>query len=208
MLAAVVVLVVVGPPVYMSLHGGIGPWISSHYHTFVNGSPTEGNGADRFTVISSDGRVQLYEEALRGAPHHLLAGTGAGTFLFTNYRYRDVGLVVQHAHSQWVNVLSELGIVGLVLFATAILGLFAAAVRSLWRHASTCRAAAAGSLLRGRARLCRPHVGRLGLGHGGGDHRVPAAAHGGRRLLARGDGAGRGAAAEDRRSGGRPGRRG
>ena len=89
-LAAVVLLVVVGPPVYMSLHGGIGPWISSHYHTFVNGSPTEGNNADRFTVISSDGRVQLYEEALRGAPHHLIAGTGAGTFLFTNYRYRDV----------------------------------------------------------------------------------------------------------------------
>jgi tetratricopeptide (TPR) repeat protein len=134
-LAAVLVLVIGGPLVYMSVRGGIGPWISNHYHAFISSSSSEqGDTATRLTVVSSNGRIQLYQEALRGVSPHLVAGTGAGTFTFTNYRYRDVSWVVKHAHSQWVNVLSELGIVGLLLFATAILGLFAAAGRSLWRR--------------------------------------------------------------------------
>jgi hypothetical protein len=134
-LAAAVVVLVGGPLVYMSQRGGIGPWISSHYHTFVSSSAAEqGDTVNRLLVPSSNGRVQIWEEAMRGVPHHLLTGTGAGTFTFTNYRYRDVGWVVKHAHSQWVNVLSEMGVVGLALFAVAIFGLFAAAVRSLWRH--------------------------------------------------------------------------
>ena len=133
-LAAVLVLVIGGPLVYMSMRGGIGPWVSAHYRSFVNSNPTEGNDLKRVTDISSNGRVQLWQEAFRGVPHHLVAGTGAGTFTFTNYRYRDVAWVVKHAHSQWINVLSELGVAGLLLFATAILGLFAAAVRSLWRQ--------------------------------------------------------------------------
>ena len=58
------------------------------------------------------------------------AGTGAGTFPFTHYRFREDGGVVKHAHSQWFNVLSELGTVGLGLFAAAIALLIAAAVRN------------------------------------------------------------------------------
>jgi hypothetical protein len=133
-LAIVIVVVIAGPLVYMSLRGGIESWISSHYRTFVSSSPVEqGDTSSRLLVISSNGRIQLYEEAFKGIPHHLLAGTGAGTFSFTNLRYRATPIVVYHAHSQWVNVLSELGIVGLAFFAVAILALVAAALRSLWR---------------------------------------------------------------------------
>jgi hypothetical protein len=134
-LAVVVVVLVGGPLVYMSERGGIGPWISSHYDTFVSSSSSEqGDTVNRLLVPSSNGRVQIWQEALRGVPHNLVTGTGAGTFTFTNYRYRDVGWVVKHAHSQWINVLSELGVVGLALFVVAIFGLFAAAARSLWRQ--------------------------------------------------------------------------
>ena len=133
-LAAVIVVLVGGPLVYMSQRGGIGPWISSHYHAVVSGSSTGGDTVSRLGNVSFDGRVQIWEEAMRGVPQHLLTGTGAGTFTFTNYRYRAVPWIVKHAHSQWVNVLSEMGVVGLALFAVAIFGLFAAAVRSLWRH--------------------------------------------------------------------------
>ena len=55
------------------------------------------------------------------------AGTGAGTFPFSHYRFRESGGVVKHAHSQWFNVLSELGVVGLALFVAAIV-LFVAAM--------------------------------------------------------------------------------
>jgi len=34
------------------------------------------------------------------------AGTGAGTFPFSHYRFRSGGGVVKHAHSQWFNVLN------------------------------------------------------------------------------------------------------
>ena len=51
---------------------------------------------------------------------HRLRGTGAGTFVFTHDRFRDDGGVVKHAHSQWFNVLSELGVVGLGLFVAAM----------------------------------------------------------------------------------------
>ena len=64
---------------------------------------------------------------------HRLRGTGAGTFVFTHERFRDSGGVVKHAHSQWLNVLSELGVVGLVLFAAAMALFVAAAVRNPFR---------------------------------------------------------------------------
>jgi tetratricopeptide (TPR) repeat protein len=62
------------------------------------------------------------------------AGTGAGTFAFTNYRFRDGAGVVRHAHSQWFNVLSELGVVGLALFAAAIALLVVAMVGNPFSH--------------------------------------------------------------------------
>jgi tetratricopeptide (TPR) repeat protein len=73
---------------------------------------------------------------LKGFRQHPLAGSGAGTFRFTNYLYRpNASFIVKHAHNQWINVLSELGLVGLVLFALAIGGLVFAALRPVGRAA-------------------------------------------------------------------------
>ena len=78
----------------------------------------------------------MIREGLRSFPAHPLAGTGAGTFAFVNDLYRpDATFVVRHAHDQWVNVLSELGLVGLVLFVVALGGLLAAALRPVGRAA-------------------------------------------------------------------------
>ena len=134
-LALVVLLAVGGPLTYISRHGGVSGWISARYHAFVGGSAVEqGEIASRLLVISSNGRLDLYREALDGFPHNPAVGTGAGTFAFTNYRYRTTALVVKHAHSQWFNALSELGVVGLALLAAAVLCLLAAAVRAVWRY--------------------------------------------------------------------------
>jgi len=75
--------------------------------------------------------VPWYREAIKGFDAHKIAGTGAGTFSFTNYLYRPQAWVVHHSHSQWLNVLSELGLVGFVLFAVAIGGLVVAALGRL-----------------------------------------------------------------------------
>jgi tetratricopeptide (TPR) repeat protein len=76
-------------------------------------------------------RPSSWREALKEFPNHPLTGTGAGTFRFTHYLFRSGPGVVKHAHNQWLNVLSELGLVGLGLFVVAIGAFVVAALRRL-----------------------------------------------------------------------------
>ncbi len=127
-LAVVVLVAVGGPGRYVQTHGGV-PWVKDKLHALLSESSAGGgSGAGRLIIVSNNGRVELWREAARQSRYHRLAGTGAGTFPFTHYRFRTHGGVVKHAHSQWFNVLSELGVVGLVLFVAAMVLFVAAAV--------------------------------------------------------------------------------
>jgi O-antigen ligase len=140
-LAVAVVVVSVGGLAFAARYGGVGGLVDKALGQFTSSSTSDtltANGAGRLLALGNDGRIPIAREGLASFPHHPLAGTGAGTFRFTNYLYRtgaDAGLVVQHAHNQWINVLSELGLVGLVLFVVAIGGLLVAALRPLGRAA-------------------------------------------------------------------------
>jgi len=129
--AVLVVLVaapLAGAAVYLPRHGGVAGWVKTHAHDALGGNgPT--NSAARLTSLGSSGRLPWYREAIRGFRAHPLAGSGAGTFRFTNYLYRTQSWVVMHSHSQWLNILSELGLVGFVLFAVAVAGLVLPALR-------------------------------------------------------------------------------
>jgi Flp pilus assembly protein TadD len=128
-LAVVVGVAVGGPGRYVQTHGGAS-WVKDKLHALLSDSSADGGGNDagRLIIVSNNGRVELWREAARQSRYHRLAGTGAGTFPFTHYRFRTNGGVVKHAHSQWFNVLSELGVVGLVLFVAAVVLFVAAAV--------------------------------------------------------------------------------
>jgi hypothetical protein len=126
LLVVLLVVPVAGGAVYFPRHGGVVAWVRTHAHDALSGAGPS-NGASRLTSLGTSGRGPWYHEALQGFAAHPLAGSGAGTFRFTNYLYRHKTWVVMHSHSEWLNVLSELGIVGFVLFATAIAGLLAAA---------------------------------------------------------------------------------
>ncbi len=117
--------------VYVLGHGG-GAWISTQYHAALSPSGPS-NDVQRLASLGSSGRIPWYREALRGFSHHPVAGTGAGTFRFTDELYRTNTYVAKHSHSQWLNVLTELGVVGFVLFAVAIGGLVVAAFGRLFR---------------------------------------------------------------------------
>jgi O-antigen ligase len=130
-----VLVVLVAMPIafgayYFPRHGGLDGWVRVHYDVALSGSGPA-NSAGRLTSLGSSGRVPWYREAVKGFEAHKIAGTGAGTFRFTNYLYRDQVWVVRHSHSQWLNVLSELGLVGFVLFVVAIGGLVVAALGRL-----------------------------------------------------------------------------
>ncbi len=136
--------VVAGAAVLVVLVAGIGggswrflesrggsAWVKDRVQTFISDTDETGSGegAGRLTSLNT-GRPPLWREALEQSRSHRLRGTGAGTFVFTHERFREVGGGVVHAHSQWLNALSELGTVGLGLFAAAMALFVAAAVRN------------------------------------------------------------------------------
>ncbi len=128
-LAVVGVVVIGGPVTYLQRHGGV-QWVKDKAHALVTDAESEGGGnaAGRLFTVTTNGRIPLWREAVDQSRVVPAAGTGAGTFAFSHYRFRDGGGVVKHAHSQWFNVLSELGVVGLVLFVVALVLFVAAAV--------------------------------------------------------------------------------
>jgi hypothetical protein len=123
------VVVFGGGGVFLQRHGGT-QWVKDKLDAVLTDAGTEQNvnAAGRLFVMTTNGRIPLWREALRQSRVVRTTGTGGGTFSFTHYRFRDNGGVVQHAHGQWFNVLSELGVVGLVLFAAAIVLLLAAMI--------------------------------------------------------------------------------
>jgi len=132
--AAVVLVLVVGIGGgswrFLESRGGAS-WVKERVQTFIEGTDETdaAEGAGRLFSLNT-GRPPLWREALEQSRSHRPRGTGAGTFVFTHERFREQGGGVVHAHSQWLNVLSELGTVGLGLFAAAVALFIAAAVRN------------------------------------------------------------------------------
>ena len=136
--------IVAGAVVLVVLVGGIGSgswrflearggttWLNARVQAFTSDSDETSavNGAGRLVSVNT-GRPPLWREALEQSRYDRMIGTGAGTFPFSHYRFRKLGGVVKHAHSQWFNVLSELGVVGLVVFVAALVLFAAAAIRN------------------------------------------------------------------------------
>jgi tetratricopeptide (TPR) repeat protein len=134
---AIAVVLVAGVTVgswrFLEARGG-SAWVKERVHTFIAGDDPTGAAEGTTRLISlNTGRPPLWKEALQQSRSARALGTGAGTFVFTNDRFRETPSVVKHAHSQWFEVLSGLGVVGLGLFVAAI-GLFlAAAIRNPFR---------------------------------------------------------------------------
>jgi hypothetical protein len=82
------------------------------------------NGGSRLAEAGSNHRWVWWKEAWRGFEQHKLAGTGAGSFQFTNLRYRTTTVdIATEPHDLPVQFLSETGAVGLGLFLLAMLAL-------------------------------------------------------------------------------------
>jgi hypothetical protein len=71
-------------------------------------------------LFGSGSRAQYWRVAWHTFEKHLLLGTGAGTFDEQWLRYRGSGLSVQDAHNLYLETLSELGVVGLLLLVAVL----------------------------------------------------------------------------------------
>ena len=115
------------------------------------------NSPDRFTEAGSNYRWTWWKQAWRGWKEHPVAGTGAGSFGFTNLRYRTTSVdQTTEPHSLPVQFLTETGVVGLLLFVVA-------GARPRRRRAPPGGAAARARARPARVPRARPDRHRLGL---------------------------------------------
>ena len=91
------------------------------WDAFRGSAPVAARGGERLLAGSADGRIEFWGvawEIFRSEPLH---GTGAGTYVHEWARLRPIALTVQDAHSLYLELLGELGLIGLALLAGALL---------------------------------------------------------------------------------------
>jgi hypothetical protein len=91
---------------------------------------TGGSLNNRLFSLSSSGRLELWRIAVHDFERHPLAGSGSGTYEGVYLLNRPTSGKVRDAHSLYVEVLGELGVVGLVLLVAALLVPVVGAVRA------------------------------------------------------------------------------
>jgi len=101
--------------------GGPGDWVSDRWHEFSNPVSAQlANTPGRFTSTSSSNRWRWWQEAWNAFTDHPAQGTGAGSFGLTDRIERDSPLAVVEPHSTPLQFLSELGLIGFLLYAVVV----------------------------------------------------------------------------------------
>lgn len=107
--------------------------VSHVWGTLTSSQTTVGNKASRLVDLANS-RPRYWHQALSVTDHHLLLGSGAGSFGTAHLRYPTATLTstnAQHAHSYVFETLSDLGLVGLAVSLGLLLSWAAAARRTL-----------------------------------------------------------------------------
>jgi O-Antigen ligase len=109
-------------------------YASDQYDRFVSGGSIDDSSdlRGRFVNPANNGRLDHWRVAMDAFEREPLHGVGAGSYVYEWARERDRLLKVEDAHSLYVEVLAELGVVGLVLLLTTLIAI-------LWALARRCR---------------------------------------------------------------------
>ena len=108
-------------------------WIDSKYQGFVHGNVV-GHAQEpraRLTSTGNNGRIAQWNVALEAFSSKPLIGEGAGTYQLQWARHRPYLFTVIDAHSLYIQVLGELGLVGIVLIGGALIAIFVGLARRL-----------------------------------------------------------------------------
>jgi hypothetical protein len=145
--AVVAVLVVAGVAV------GAQDTAQTQWNKFTQSGEVDpaGGSRERLAEVGNNGRLDHWKVALKGAEQSVLHGTGAGTYSNLWAKDRPEPFDVQDGHSLYLEVLGELGIVGLVLVVALVLTLLGGAIGRCLRprppHDRAVAAAAAAVIL-------------------------------------------------------------
>jgi hypothetical protein len=120
-LAVVVVAVFV---VSLVRAGGPVQWTQDRWHEFANPVNAQvGQTPGRLASASSSNRWRWWQEAWNAFTRHPAGGTGAGTFELTDRIERTSPLAVVEPHSTPLQFLSELGLIGFLLYGALLVTL-------------------------------------------------------------------------------------
>jgi hypothetical protein len=112
--------------------------------------PETGDARDRLSQSGNNGRLGVWRVSELSFGDHPWRGTGAGTFRVEYERRRDLDLTITDGHSLYLEVLGELGIVGLALLLVALalpLAIAVSRLRGGERHAYAAFLAGGATLL-------------------------------------------------------------
>jgi hypothetical protein len=104
--------------------GGPGSWVSDRWHEFSNPVSSQvGNTPGRVVSTSSSNRWRWWQEAWNAFTDNPAQGTGAGTFGLTDRIERSSALAVVEPHSTPLQFLSELGLIGFLLYGAVLVAI-------------------------------------------------------------------------------------
>jgi len=98
--------------------------VERQYTRFLQGDALSDNAGDsrsRLTQIGNNGRRVQYRVSLDDFRANPVRGRGAGTYVLSWEQRRTQTFQVQDAHSLYLEILGELGLVGLLLLAVVVL---------------------------------------------------------------------------------------
>jgi hypothetical protein len=122
--AAIVVAVVAGAP------GKVSDAWNEFKSPTAHAAIAENNDPSRLGSLSSNGRTELWGVALDSMKANPGTGTGAGTYEFTWLRDTTIGGTVRDAHSLYLELGAETGLIGLLLGLAFVATLASTAWRS------------------------------------------------------------------------------
>ncbi|WP_217921314.1 tetratricopeptide repeat protein [Miltoncostaea oceani] len=104
--------------------GGPTAWADRQFESFKRYDPRARDSAttvaDRLAVAAGSGRWQNWAVAADQFAASPVAGTGAGDYRFRWAAERDIDVNVRNAHSLYLEVLGESGLIGLLLLLTPV----------------------------------------------------------------------------------------
>lgn len=117
-LPVVLVVVLVG-----AVLAGAPGAVSRFYHGFVDERAVTTQSASRFLDPGANGRIDHWRVALRNFRRHPVIGSGAGTYEVAWLQHRRTPLTVVNAHSMFLGLLSDLGLLGGGLLVLALVAM-------------------------------------------------------------------------------------
>lgn len=104
--------------------GGPVDWVSARWDEFANPVSAQiGQGPTRIASGSSSNRWRWWQEAWNAFTDHPAQGTGAGSFALTDRVHRTSTLAVVEPHSTPLQFLSEVGLVGFLLYGAILVAI-------------------------------------------------------------------------------------